>query len=49
MKGDLAAIATALGPDGAGCITVVEPQLEIGALHRLLIAKRAPGIYKVCP
>ena len=47
LKGDLAAIATALGEEGPGCIAVVEPQLEMGALHRLLLAKHVPGIRKV--
>ena len=47
MKGDLAAIAAALGPDGQNCIAVVEPQLEISAIHRLLLARQVPGIAKV--
>lgn len=49
LKGDLSAIATALGQEGSNCIAVVQPQLEIGALHRLLALRHVPGIHKVLP
>ena len=46
---DLWAIAAALGDEGYGCVSVVEPQLDVGTLHRQLHKARVPGISKVEP
>lgn len=45
---DLWAIAAALGDTGYGCVAVVEPQLDIDALHRQLHKARTAGVQKVC-
>lgn len=44
---DLWAIAAALGGEGAGCISVVDPFIDVSALHRALYSKSVPGIAKV--
>ena len=44
---DLWAIAAALGDEGLGCVAVVEPQLDVGTLHRQLHKAHVPGIAKV--
>jgi hypothetical protein len=44
---DLWAISARLGSYGAGCIAVVDPQLDIGTLHRTLAKQGAPGVVKV--
>ena len=44
---DLWAIAAALGDTGYGCVSVVEPQLDIDALHRQLHKAHTAGIEKV--
>ncbi len=44
---DLWAIAAALGDGGLGCVAVVEPQLDVGTLHRQLHKAHVPGIAKV--
>ena len=44
---DLWAIAAALGDEGLGCVCVVEPQLDVGTLHRQLHKAHVPGISKV--
>ena len=44
---DLWAIAAALGDKGLGCVAVVEPQLDVGTLHRQLHKAHVPGIAKV--
>ena len=44
---DLWAIAAALGDEGLGCVSVVEPQLDVGTLHRQLHKAHVPGISKV--
>ena len=44
---DLWAIAAALGDEGLGCVAVVEPQLDVGTLHRQLHKAHVPGISKV--
>ncbi|BDA45672.1 probable exonuclease mut-7 homolog at N-terminal half [Coccomyxa sp. Obi] len=44
---DLCAIAAGLGGEGAGCVSVVTPFIDIGSLHRDLYAKGTPGIAKV--
>lgn len=44
---DLWAIAAALGDEGLGCVSVVEPQLDVGMLHRQLHRAHVPGIKKV--
>lgn len=44
---DLWAIAAALGDEGLGCVSVVEPQLDVGMLHRQLHKAHVPGINKV--
>ena len=44
---DLWAIAAALGDEGLGCVSVVEPQLDVGTLHRQLHKVHVPGITKV--
>lgn len=44
---DLWAIAAALGDEGLGCVAVVEPQLDVGTLHRQLHKARVAGIAKV--
>lgn len=44
---DLRAIATGLGGEGAGCVSVVDPFIDIGSLHRALFSKSTPGIAKV--
>ncbi len=45
---DLWAIAAALGDEGLGCVAVVEPQLDVGTLHRQLHKAHVPGVCKVC-
>lgn len=45
---DLWAIAAALGDTGYGCVAVVEPQLDIDALHRQLHKAHTAGVKKVC-
>ena len=44
---DLWAIAAALGDTGYGCVSVVEPQLDIDALHRQLHKAHTAGVEKV--
>ncbi len=44
---DLWAIAAALGDEGLGCVAVVEPQLDVGTLHRQLHKAHVSGIAKV--
>ncbi len=44
---DLCAIAAGLGGEGAGCVSVVNPFIDIGSLHRALYSKGTPGIAKV--
>lgn len=44
---DLWAIAAALGNEGLGCVSVVEPQLDVGTLHRQLHKAHVSGICKV--
>ncbi len=44
---DLKAVATAIGGEGAGCVSVVQPYIDIKTLHRQLSASSAPGIGKV--
>ena len=44
---DLKAIATAIGGEGAGCVSVVQPYVDMKMLHRQLSASHAPGIVKV--
>ena len=44
---DLWAIAAALGDEGLGCVSVVQPQLDVGTLHRQLHKAHVPGIRKV--
>lgn len=44
---DLWAIAAVLGDEGLGCVSVVEPQLDVGTLHRQLHKAHVPGINKV--
>ena len=44
---DLRAIAAALGGEGPGCVSVVDPFVDIGSLHRTLFAKSTSGIAKV--
>ncbi|CAL5220190.1 g2162 [Coccomyxa viridis] len=43
---DLKAVATAIGGEGAGCVSVVQPYIDIKTLHRQLSASSAPGIGK---
>lgn len=44
---DLKAIATAIGGEGVGCVSVVQPYIDIKTLHRQLSASNNPGIRKV--
>lgn len=44
---DLCAIAAGLGGEGAGCVSVVTPFIDIGSLHRALYSKGTPGVAKV--
>ena len=44
---DLWAISAALGDEGLGCVAIVQPQLDVGTLHRQLLKARVPGIHKV--
>ncbi len=44
---DLRAIAIGLGGEGTGCVSVVDPFIDIGSLHRALYSKGTPGIAKV--
>ena len=44
---DLWAIAAALGDEGLGCVSVVEPQLDVGTLHRQLHKAHVVGINQV--
>ena len=44
---DLWAIAAALGDEGLGCVSVVEPQLDVGTLHRQLHKAHVQGLSKV--
>lgn len=44
---DLCAIAAGLGGEGAGCVSMVNPFIDIGSLHRALYSKGTPGIAKV--
>ena len=44
---DLKAIATAIGGEGVGCVSVVQPYIDVKTLHRQLSAGNIPGIGKV--
>ena len=44
---DLKAVATAIGGEGAGCVSVVQPYIDIKTQHRQLNASNTPGIGKV--
>ena len=44
---DLWAISAALGDVGLGCVAIVQPQLDVGTLHRHLHKAHVPGIHKV--
>ena len=44
---DLKAVATAIGGEGAGCVSVVQPHIDVKMLHRQLSASNTPGIGKV--
>lgn len=42
LKADLRALAGALGGEGGGVVAVVAPALDVGSLHRALLAAGAP-------
>ena len=44
---DLWAISAALGDEGLGCVSIVQPQLDVGTLHRQLLKAHMSGIQKV--
>ena len=44
---DLWAIARAVGSEGLNCVAVVEPQLDLGTLHRQLLKDRLPDVRMV--
>ena len=47
LANDLWAIAAAIGAEGAGCVAVVQPQVDVARVHRELRHRQALDISKV--
>ena len=47
LANDLWAIAAALGAEGAGCVAVVQPQVDVARVHRELRHRQALDNSKV--